>query len=270
MSITECKNTTRRDLLRLYFGINLCLHASHAQQSVMGGKITTLGNEGTFSVTSSRPLAEVASVFNDTFKMQVTFEEAPHEYSGDVVDVTVREVSGLRAYNVRGGPLTFPFEITGETGYPKNPRAALEAAVSAYHESNYPGNYAVETAGSYFHIVPRARKNVSGGIEVVQSPLDSILAEEPKERRLDMVFGQIIQSIRAGSPFSVKVASNPFNRGEQPEVLQSLAGLSVRAVMRILLDELNAFHQQLGLPSRQRTWVLLYSKGWSSYYLTIQ
>ncbi len=229
------------------------------QQTSPAGVITATGSEATFVVDYPRPLESLVYTFVNTYRWQVTFEEAPLEHPVDRIDVTRDPAAKSRSFRPRGGPFSFRYDLGPGGSPPASPKVALEAAIAAYNASILPGRYRLAESPPYWHIVPTACTNASGDLVEASSPFDILISQEARERSLQIAFEEMITTIEAVSGHQILVGFSPFGRGDQTMVEEGFLQVSGREVLRRLLGSLG----------NRYVWYLMKDPGKRRYGLSI-
>lgn len=229
------------------------------QRSSPAGEIQVEGTRATFIVDYGRPMESVAYTLIQEYRWRITFEEAPLEYSGDVVDVTKDLSRGSRVFNPRGGHLEFSYELAPGGAPPPDPRPVLLSAIRAYHNANLPGRYELIVADGFYHIVPIARTSAEGILEAVRSPLEALVAIEGGNRHALLVFQDTLRAIESATGFRLRIGFHPFLRGMQPQIQQRFDQVQARSVLRSLI----------AASGKSRIWYMMYNIGTREYYLSI-
>jgi hypothetical protein len=182
--------------------IAMCLIAAFLGSASASAKtITVQGRTG-------RPVAEAVEELDKRYDWQITYEDPPYVYYGDLTDVTdlgrpevpLQSQSQLdaarqpganhRTIGPKGGSLTFtlPSADPDELG-------AVEALLKSYNESHLGFEFAVVRGAGLLHVVPRQARGLSGNLEPVKPVLDTLITIEPKERTSEALLEEIFKKI---------------------------------------------------------------------------
>lgn len=229
------------------------------QSTSPAGEIQVEGTRATFIVDYTRPMESVAYTLIQKYRWRITFEEAPLEYAGDIVDVTKDLSRGIRVFNPRGGHLEFSYELGPDGVPPADPRPVLLSAIRAYHNANLPGRYELIVADGFYHILPIARTSANGLLEAVRSPLDALVEIEGGNRHVLLVFQDTLRAIESATGFRLRIGFHPFLRGRQPQIGQRFEQVQARLVLRSLI----------AASGKSRIWYMMYNIDARVYYLSI-
>ena len=241
---------TRRWFLRSAAGGMACGRLTSAQ---VRGDIHIQSQRATFSVARGRLLDSVAYTFAQQYGWPITFEEALTVYEGDLVDVTLTRpkrpiTDGRRLYSLRGGRLEFSYDLGPDGQTPEDPAAVLQTAINAYHRGGFPGRYELRTVGEYFHIVPAARRDENGRWEPFQSPLDTVVTLDGRNRLPDEVLTELRRRMSQAAGHDIFRGFHPLAKGDlQPHIVDRFEGVKAREILRSLI----------AATSRQLLWALL-------------
>lgn len=253
------KILTRRAIIGAIAGATAGASTLLAQRSSPAGEITVQGARATFTVDYVRPMESVAYTLIQEYGWRITFEEAPLEYSGDVVDVTKDLSRGSRVFNPRGGRLEFSYELAPGGAPPPDPQPVLLSAIRAYHNANLPGRYELIVADGYFHLVPIGRTNAQGISETVHSPLDSTVTVDRNNRFPALVLQDTIRAVEAATGYRIMLGQSPFSRGDQPRIQKRFEKVQARSILRALV----------AATGKPRVWYLMFGIRRRAYGLSI-
>ena len=242
---------TRRWFLRSVAGGMASAGVASAQRDSPAGDIRVQGQRATFAVEYPRLLESVVYTFIHRYGWRVTFEEAPNVYPGDWVDTPLtltRFPSGLptdgrRFYDPGGGFLEFSYDLGPYGQAPEDPAEVLQTAIEAYHRGDFPGRYELVTVGEYFHIVPTARRDEDEEWEPIQSPLDTVVTLEGRNRLPDEVLTELRQRMTEAAGHEILEGILPLSRGNlQPRIVERFEGMKAREVLRSLIATTGSRH----------------------------
>ena len=250
--MTMDRSWTRRWFLRFVVGGMAGVPLASAQ---VRGDIRVQGQRATFSVDRGRRLHSVAFTLTQQYGWPITFEEALTVYEGDLVDVTLAvakrpPTDGRRIYGLRGGRLEFSYDLGPDGQTPEDPAAVLQKALDAYHRGGFPGRYELLTVGNYFHIVPTARRDEEGRWEPYQSPLDTVVTLDGRNRLPNEVVTELRQRMSQAAGYEIHGGfySLMQPRARPPRIGERFKAVTVREVLRSMIAAAG---------SRRRLWVLL-------------
>ena len=212
------------------------------------GNIRVQGQRATFCVDRGRLLDSVTYTLAQQYGWPITFEEALNVYPGDFVDVTFTRPKrppkdGRRLYSLRGGRLEFSYDLGPDGWPPEDPAAVLQTALEAYHRGGFPGRYELVTVGEYFHIVPTARRDEDEEWEPIQSPLDTVVTLEGRNRLPDEVLTELRQRMTQAAGHEILEGILPLSRGNlQPRIVERFEGMKAREVLRSLIATTGSRH----------------------------
>ena len=235
------RSWTRRGFLRSVAGGAAGAGAALAQRDSPAGDISVQGRRATFSVDYGRLLESVAYTFIYRYGWRVTFEEALNVYSGDFVDVTLTRpkqpiTDSRRLYSPLGGYLEFSYDLGPDGRPPEDPAAVLQTALDAYHRGGFPGRYELRTVGEYFHIVPAARRDENGSWEPFQSPLDTVVTLDGRNRLPDEVLTELRRRMSQAAGHEIFRGFHPLAKGDlQPHIVDRFEGVKAREILRSLI-----------------------------------
>lgn len=253
------KKPTRRAILGGIAAATAGASTSPAQSNSPAGEIIVQGTKAKFTVDYVRPMESVAYTLIQKYGWKITFEEAPLEYAGDIVDVTRDLSRGIRVFNPRGGLLEFSYELGPDGDPPADPRLVLLSAINAYHNADLPGRYTLLVADGYFHIVPIERTNAQGVAEAIHSPLNAAVTVDGNNRLPALVLHDTLRAVEAATGYRIILGHSPFSRGQQPGIQQRFENLQARSVLKALI----------ATTKRSRIWYMMFNSRTKTYYLSI-
>jgi len=241
----------------------------------MGLMAAFLGNASaspkTITVQRPTPVAEAVEELDKRYGWQITYEDPPYVYYGDITDVSDTNWPGvpvqspsqlqaaLRPENHRtlvpkGGSLTFtlPSADPDELG-------AVEALLKSYNESHRGFEFAVVRGAGLLHVVPRQARGFSGNVEPVKPVLDTVITIEPKERTSEAMIEEILKKISIATNTHVEMGTVPINLLRLTKTSIGGSGKTARAILEQWILEEDA-----GL-----SWLLLYEPDEKDYALNI-
>jgi hypothetical protein len=230
----------------------------------MGLMAAFLGNASaspnTITVQRARPVAEAIEELERRYGWQITYEDPPYVYYGDITEVTginrrvpVQSQSELQAAQQpasqrtlvpKGGSLTFtlPSEDPDELG-------AVEALLKSYNESHRGFEFAVVQGAGLLHVVPRQARGLSGNLEPVKPVLDTLITIEPKERTSEAFIEEVLKKISIATNTHVAMGTISFNMLTRTKTSIGGSGRTAQSIL-----------EQWMLERRARlSWRLLYS-----------
>ena len=126
---------------------------------------------------------------------------------------------------------------------PEDPAEVLQTAIEAYHRGGFPGRYELVTVGEYFHIVPTARRDEDEEWEPIQSPLDTVVTLEGRNRLPDEVLTELRQRMTEAAGHEILEGILPLSRGNlQPRIVERFEGMKAREVLRSLIATTGSRH----------------------------
>lgn len=142
-------------------------------------------------VDDPRPLSAAARQLERQLGMAVTFEDGSYVAPEDIVDVTAKvRRDGLREPRVlvmRGAAFRFENAMPGTAGA-GGVHQVLHRLLETWNQSGIGGTFSVVDVGAGFHIIPTARRGVTGELEPYTSPLSAPIDMPTEERTgLDIV-----------------------------------------------------------------------------------
>lgn len=231
-----------------------------AQRISPAGEVSRQERTATFATDYPRPLESVTYTLIHEYGVLVTFEEAPLEHTSDIVDPNKGNSNEGKTYLPRGGKLQFSFDLAEDLRSISDPARAILSAIDAYQKAGLSGEYQLQQAEEYFHIVPLARKNTQGVVTPVTSPLDAIVTIEGDAAHPHLVLRELATAITHASGYHVYIGHSPFLRGNELPVSRDFKAVSARAALRELLLR----------TGKRSSWYLMFDIRQRAYYLSIQ
>jgi hypothetical protein len=211
-------------------------HASEAH--MQDGRRPTL----VIDVDDPRPMSAAARQLEQQLGIAVTYEDGSYVAPGDIVDVTaqVRRDGRTepRVLVMRGGPFTFESALT-VNGAPVGIRQVLDRLVATWNHSGMGGEFAVADVGGGLHVVPTARRGVTGELEPYTSPLSAPIDMPTGERTgLDIVTA-IARLVSEQNGRTIWVGMMPTNLMVQQSATVGARNESARSALWRALQQLH-------------------------------
>jgi len=213
-------------------------------------------NETSLTVTDPRPVAKAIGLLEARFGWQITYEDPPFEYEGDVADLTVRRDLG-RALVPKEGRIEISYSTAGEQ--PPIPRDVLQAILDDHEFRGNAGKFVVKSTGPVYHVIPAGVKDRRGVIRNVNSILDLRISLPKEDRNINETLQAICQALSRESGVTVGLASAPIN------ILLSFRsedGATDESARDVLL-------RSFAVTKTKLVWALLYDPGLKVYALNI-
>lgn len=193
-------------------------------------------------VDDPRPLSAAARQLERQLGLAVTYEDGSYVAPGDIVDVTAQVRRDgrldLRVYGMRGGAFRFERALTGG-GRARGIPHVLDQLVATWNQSGMGGAFTVVDVGAGFHIIPTARRGVTGELEPYTSPLSAPIDLPTGERTgLDIVT-DIARRLSDESGRRIWVGMMPTNLMLQKSVTVGARGEAARSVLWRALQQLH-------------------------------
>ncbi|WP_291981112.1 hypothetical protein [Luteitalea sp.] len=193
-------------------------------------------------VDDPRPLSAAARQLERQLGLAVTYEDGSYVAPSDIVDVTeqVRRDGRTepRVLVMRGGPFTFESALT-VNGAPVGIRQVLDRLVATWNHSGMGGEFAVADVGGGLHVVPTARRGVTGEREPYTSPLSAPIDMPTGERTgLDIVTA-IARLVSEQTGRTIWVGMMPTNLMLQKSATVEARNESGRSVLWRALQQLH-------------------------------
>jgi hypothetical protein len=136
-------------------------------------------------VDDPRPLSAAARQLERQLGIAVTYEDGSYVAPEDILDVTaqVRRDGRTepRVLVMRGGAFRFENAMPGTAGV----HQVLNRLLETWNQSGIGGTFSVVDVGAGFHVIPTARRGVTGELEPYASPLSARI-DMPAEERTGM------------------------------------------------------------------------------------
>lgn len=210
------------------------------------------------AVNDPRPLAAAIEELERRHGWVVTYEDPPHEFVADTLDVTDtlsrnRDPSNKRRVLIpRGGAFTFAYRDGGPSREPAV-QPTLVALLRSYHQSGNPGVFRLVRTGEVFHVVPARNNDRLGNLVDRRSQLDARITLPARDRSVLEMLEAVLERVRAQGG-NVGLGSSPFNLINQARVRDAAASETARAVLV----------RTLAATGRRLSWQLLCSPGYPS------
>lgn len=205
------------------------------------------------TIQDPRPVAKALQQLEMLHGWQITYEDPPYVYMGDLVDVTrtVRsDLSGGRTANKvmipKGGALSFPIPIVPVEPLTQpstsRPSAAFDAVRNVLDsDASIRGAemFTVIQGGQLLHVVPTQRKSTSGRVEKVTPLLDIEISVESKERTAAELIDEICRSLSLMTKSTVVVGTVPAKLLMAHPTTLNASQESARSILDRLFDEID-------------------------------
>jgi hypothetical protein len=211
--------------------------------------------DGSLSVTSGRPLADMVNKVQQLYVLPIDFEEAPYESPLDLKTVRVvqpdRSTKTFLALPITG------FNVTLAQPLPSL-YAAIQSVLSSYTSANLPGVYTIVQAGDRLGVIPQQVRAARGGMSnvtpVMGAPVEFSMAPRTVADTLQLV----AQSISSATGAKVVVLNTPFHLTDM--VTMNATGQPAREVIA-------SMGNILGVPMSSQC---LFDATEKTYYLNVQ
>lgn len=214
----------------------------------MGLVAAILGNASAspknITVQSGRPVAEAIQELEKKYGWQITYEDPPYVYYGDLTDVSdidwpgvpvrsppqlqlARESGGHhRTLVPKGGSLSFtlPSADPDELG-------AVEALLKSYNESHRGFEFAVVQGDGLVHVVPRQARGLSGNLEPVKPVLDTVITIEPRGRTSYALLEEVFKKISMATGTHVGLGTVSANMLFRSKTTIGGSGRTARSIL---------------------------------------
>jgi len=216
-------------------------------------------------VDDARPLAAAIELLEKRHGWVITYEDPPFVHDTDFSDATAKvrrdsQAGKPRVLIPRGGPFVFDYAIPGNFD-PPEARPVLEALVTAYASTGYPGRFVVRQSDNVFHVVPVMGKNSRGTMQTHRSVLDVRVSIAARDRSglemLDATAGAVSAAIQE----PVALGLVPVNALARIRIREGAANEPARAVLS----------RTLAATGRRYSWQLFFNpeKDGGRYFLNI-
>ena len=193
-------------------------------------------------VADPRPLSEAARQLERQLGLAVTYEDGSYVAPEDILDVTaqVRRDGRTepRVLVMRGGAFRFQNAMPGTAGA-GGVHQVLNRLVAAWNQSGIGGTFSLVDVRAGFHIIPTARRGVTGELEPYTSPLSAPIDMPTEERTgLDIVT-DIARRLSEETGRRIWVGMMPTNLMVQKSVTVGARNESARSVLWRALQQLH-------------------------------
>src|SRR5882672_1014769 len=146
-------------------------------QSPEAGRIQRAGDRSKIIADSGRPLDSAAIALAATFGMNVSVEDPPYIFQGDVKDVTTEVARtpnpSRRVFIPKGGRLEVDFPV-GADGFPSDGRELIDKLVQ-HANAQFPFAYRIQSNGRGYVLVPTRTRDAAGQIVEITPLLDRLV-----------------------------------------------------------------------------------------------
>lgn len=215
-----------------------------AQGTVFFSEPVSISTEG------NHALPEMLERIQHLYSTAIDFEEAPIEYSADMVVSPVFMKSGGHPVFVKGGELTVQLDKTDRTAY-----QAVQTVLAAYTNSGLPGLYQATDEGERVDVVPVEARSVAGTMRRVTPIMDSPISLNYQPRQITQLLQDIAAAISKVSGYKVYLSATGVNDSMDPPTdLTGFSGEKAR----------DAFAKSVAL-----SYQVLFDPGEKAYYLNM-
>jgi hypothetical protein len=265
---------SRRPTCRLLLataGFAICAvhwQASNAYEAPVKARKTSDGT--TYTVTSGRPLGELAMALSDDARQVITYEDSPILYPSDIEDVTDKVSRDPDSVRLRGGKgVLVPRNKLLAATTPAPPERLTMGQLNSWlvdvirqYNERYPGgNYRVVRDQHVIHIVPMRTRLADGRFQNVMSILDLKISVASAPRTLNEQIDAILAAVSRKLDGSyIGVTQYPDTNSLAPATSFKLENVRARDA---LLDVL----AQIDRPTR---WIIYYDPIRQGRYVSFQ
>jgi hypothetical protein len=214
------------------------------------------GPEVSLDVDDPRPVAEAVQSLVKKYGYQITYEDPPFVYQGDLAD---RNVKGLKDRIPAGGALSLRFTPSSRMSTPTDMAGLLEKLLQVHAVSDTGGHFRLVQNEQVFHVIPSEAKDPNGSWVSKSSILDAAISLPNKERAEMAMLEEICAAVGAATHTRVVVGTIPGNAILPHRGMLSAENEIARSVLMRALDGTN----------RRLTWILLYDPNDREYFLNI-
>jgi hypothetical protein len=224
--------------------------STEARAEAVPGPVVSL------DVDDPRPMAEAVQSLVKTYGYQITYEDPPFVYQGDLAD---RNVKGFKDRIPAGAALSLRFTPSSRMITPTDMAGLLEKLLQVHAVSDKGGHFRLVQNEQVFHVIPSEAKDPNGSWVSKSSILDAAISLPSKERTGMAMLEDICAAIGAAAHTRVMVGTIPNNVILPYRGMLSAENESARGVLMRTLDGSN----------RRLTWILLYDPSGREYFLNI-
>jgi hypothetical protein len=218
--------------------------------------ITEQGNSVNVAVDDGRPVALAVRLLIEKYGYQITYEDPPYVYDGDLKD---RYVNGFKDRVPAGGALAINFAPSSAMTTSDDMAGLLKKLLQAHAGSDQGGHFRVVQNGQVFHILPSEVKDNSGNWGPQTSILDVAISLPNKERTGMATLEDICSAVGAAAHANIIVGSIPPNVILPYRGVLSAENETARSVLLRALDGTN----------RKLTWIIMFDPSDKRYWLNI-
>lgn len=193
-------------------------------------------------VDDPRPLSAAARQLERQLGLAVTYEDGSYIAPADIVDVTAQVRRDGRAEPrvlvMRGGAFHFENAMPGTAGA-VGVNQVLNRLVETWNQSGIGGSFSVVDVGAGFHIIPTARRGVTGELEPYTSPLTAPIAMPAEERTGVDIVTDIARRLSEETGRRIWVGMLPTNLMVQKSATVGARNESARSVLWRALQRLH-------------------------------
>ena len=219
--------------------------ARHVMMVAMGLLVTFLGNASaspdTVTVQDGRPVAEAIQELEKRFGWQITYEDPPYVYYGDIADVSDTDWPGVpiqspaqlqaaqqghRTIVPKGGSLSFTLSSANP-----DELGAVGTLLKSYNESHLGFEFDVVQGVGLLHVVPRKARGLSGNLDPVKPVLDTVITIEPKERTSEALIEEVLTKISVATNTVVDMGTVPTNMLSLTKTSIAASGKTARSIL---------------------------------------
>ncbi len=233
------------------------------------------------SVQDARPLAKAAEVLEARYGWQVSYEDVAYANAGDILDVTSNVVkpenlhAGAEPKKVlipKGGPILLAYDINAATRIPESPETVLKSLLDIHQKNGYPGQFSVQQAGHYFHIIPTKVKNESGILAASSSPFDVLVSFPEEERNVFDAIKLLYEEVNGNnSGAKIGLGVLPLGILDKSKVVIGANYEPARSVLRRILTTCRWKDPEIErlAPKKDLSWQMFYGPDIKKYALNI-
>ena len=181
-----------------------------------------------------RPLSAALLQVERNFGRVVTYEDGSSVAPGDIVDETAQVrrngKTSPRVLGIRRDSISLAYAPT-EASVEAQVEEVLAKLLAKWNGPSHSGEFRVEKVVGGYHVIPVARKGLSGNAEPYTSPLDTRITIAKEERHLGETMSVVAKAISDSSGREIDVAPRMLRRLYEARVVLGAENQVAREIL---------------------------------------
>jgi len=225
--------------------------------------------ELSLSVQDPRPMERAVDRIVKRHQLQVTYEDPPYIYSGDIRDVTTevrRDLANYppgqapKVFAPKGGSIKLRYSVLSATSKPEQPVALLRNIVRAHEVSAAGATFDVRESDGVIHVIPVSFRDATGRLVPLSPVLDTVISLPAANRSTIEALEALCAAVTESAKVQVGMFTAPINLLSRNQFSEAVYNETARDVLTRILKS----------TQRKLVWQLIYDVNTKLYGLNIQ